>query len=670
MHHPRIAQHSIEAVPSEQAHRSPSRQPRPAGSGFWIALRPDTRWPARSRQVLPGWRTMRQIRCVLICIFASLVPADLAAQEARPRSILVLDDASARSPFYDAVFSSIRTIVNAEARSPVNLYTDSLDLTRFGGADYERGLQHILEVKYRDRPIGVIVTIGPNALDYVLRRRSALWPAVPVAFALVDEPTAASLNRPADVTGYVMKLRLADMMTAARAIVPDLRTVVFVGDPLEEHAVFRHWKDEIPAVTEGVETIDLSGLRMRELRQRVAGLPDHSAILYTGIHSDGEGQLYDSAYALSLVAETANRPIVVTSENQIGRGGVGGFVITPALLGESVARLAMRIIDGESAANIPVSVANIVRPIFDWRQMQSWNVDEAGLPPGSEFRFREPSAWDQYKSQIVAILIVILLQAILIMGLLRERGGRRRAEIETRRRMAELAHMNRYATAGEMSASIAHELTQPLTAILMNAQTAELIIDSPSPNLQQIKEILADVQRDDERAGKVVWRLRGLLKKGPFEPREIDLGRTVSEVFDFMLILAKARSINLSCIPAPKLLQVRGDRIQLQQVILNLIWNAMDALSGKPAGQRRITGKIRQTEDSAEVSVSDSGPGIPSDRLEQIFEPFFTTKNQGMGMGLSIVRSIVEAHGGRIWAENRINGGAVFRVSLPLVQAE
>jgi signal transduction histidine kinase len=329
----------------------------------------------------------------------------------------------------------------------------------------------------------------------------------------------------------------------------------------------------------------------------------------------------------------------------------------------------MRIIDGESPANIPVSVANIVRPIFDWRQMQRWNVDEAGLPPGSELRFREPSAWDRYKSQIVAILVLILLQAILIMGLLRERGRRRSAEIETRRRMAELAHMNRYATAGEMSASIAHELTQPLTAILMNTQAAELMIDSPSPNLHQIREILADVRRDDERAGDVVWRLRGLLKKSPFEPREVDLGTTVSEVFDFMLVLAKARSVNLSCVPTPKPLHVRGDRIQLQQVILNLIWNAMDALSGKPAGQRRITGEITQTEDSAEVSISDSGPGIPADRLEQVFEPFFTTKNQGMGMGLSIARTIVEAHGGRIWAKNRINGGAVFGVILPLVKA-
>jgi len=608
-------------------------------------------------------------KCLLICLTASL-PSTLAAQEPRPRSILVLDDGNAKAPFYYEAFARLRAIVNARAGSPVNLYTESLDLTRFRGADYERNLRQIFEVKYRDRPIGAIVTIGSSALDYALRWRSALWPAVPVAFTMVDEPTAERLNLPPDVTGYLMKLRFADAMTAARAVVPDLKAVALVGDPLENQTIYRRWKDEIPAAAEGVEIIDLTGLKMREVRQRVATLPERTAILYTGIYSDGEGTFYVPALALSLVAETANRPIVVTSENEVGGGGTGGFVITPALVGESIARLAMRIIDGDSAESIPVSTANIGRPGFDWHQMKRWNVDEAGLPPGSEIRFREPSDWEQYRWQIIAIVIVVLLQAGLIAGLLREHRRRRSAEIETGRRMAELAHMNRYTTAGEMSASIAHELSQPLTAIGLNTHTAEILVDSASPDLREIKEVLADVRRDEVRASEVLRRLRGLLRKGAFEPQEIDLDKTVSEVFDFMSIQAAAHGVTLSCAGAPKPLRVRGDRIQLQQVILNLIVNGMDALAAKPAAQRQITGKVRQAWGFAEVSISDSGPGIPSDRLTHIFKPFFTTKNDGMGMGLSIARSIVEAHGGSIRAENRIDGGAVFRLSLPLVKAE
>jgi len=607
------------------------------------------------------------MRWLLACVFVLLLPAGLTAQE-HPRSILVLDDANAKAPFYYLAYARLRAVVNADTESsPINLYTESLDLTRFNGPAYEESLQQVFEAKYREKPIGVIVTIGSGALDYVLRWRPALWPGVPVVFAMVDEPTAARLDLPPDVTGYLMKLRFADVMTVARAVVPDLKTVAFVGDPVENQTIYRHWKDEIPAAIKGLQTIDLSGLPLREVRQRVASLPDHAAILYTGIYSDSEGAVYVPAAALSLITETANSPIVVTSETEIGRGGIGGFVITPGSVGESAARLALRVINGASAASIPVSEGSVVQPIFDWRQMQRWNVSERSLPPGSEIRFRVPAGLEQYRWQISTAAIVILLQSGLILALFYEHRRRRDAEVEARQRMAELAHMNRCATAGEMSASIAHELKQPLTAIHSNAEALEQMLNSTALDLREIKEIAADIRRDDARASEVLRRLRGLVKRSAFEPQDIDLNQTVSEVFAFIAVLANARGVALSCVPAPQPLRVRGDKVQLQQVVLNLIVNGIDALSDEPAGQRRITGRIRQKNGAAaEISISDSGPGIPSHRLGQVFEPFFTTKKEGMGMGLSIARTIVEAHGGRIWAENRVDGGAVFRLRLPL----
>ena len=606
------------------------------------------------------------MRWLLACVFVLLLPAGLTAQE-HPRSILVLDDANAKAPFYYLAYARLRAVVNADTESsPINLYTESLDLTRFNGPAYEESLQQVFEAKYREKPIGVIVAIGSGALDYVLRWRPALWPGVPVVFAMVDEPTAARLDLPPDVTGYLMKLRFADVMTVARAVVPDLKTVAFVGDPVEGQTVYRHWKDEIPAAIKGLQTIDLSGLPLREVRQRVASLPDHTAILYTGIYSDREGAVYVPAAALSLIAETANSPIVVTSETEIGRGGIGGFVITPGSVGESAARLALRVINGASAASIPVSEGSVVQPIFDWRQMQRWNVSERSLPPGSEIRFRVPAGLEQYRWQISTAAIVILLQSGLILALFYEHRRRRDAEVEARQRMAELAHMNRCATAGEMSASIAHELKQPLTAIHSNAEALEQMLNSTALDLREIKDIAADIRRDDARASEVLRRLRGLVKRSAFEPQDIDLNQTVSEVFAFISVLANARGVALSCVPAPQPLRVRGDKVQLQQVVLNLIVNGIDALSDEPAGQRRITGRIRQKNGAAEISISDSGPGIPSNRLGQVFEPFFTTKEEGMGMGLSIARTIVEAHGGRIWAENRVDGGAIFRLRLPL----
>jgi len=233
--------------------------------------------------------------------------------------------------------------------------------------------------------------------------------------------------------------------------------------------------------------------------------------------------------------------------------------------------------------------------------------------------------------------------------------------------MFELAHMNRHATAGEMSASIAHELNQPLGAILNNTEVAELMLNSSSPNLDEIKDVLSDIKRDNQRASEVIRRLRNLLKKSVFEPQQVELNQTLHEVFEILSVQALGRNVTLSSDLSPQPLRVSGDRIQLQQVILNLIINGMDAMSDVPKSQRRITGRTALLSNgSVEIAISDSGPGIPPDELDHVFEPFFTTKNDGMGMGLSIARTIVEAHGGRIRAETQVGGGAVFRLNLPL----
>ncbi len=605
---------------------------------------------------------------LIIGLVVALLPVSLPAQVQRPQSILVIDESDLRGPFYYQVFAGLRDAVSADGDGHVTLYSESLDLSRFSGPAYEQALRQYLKEKYQGMPIGAIVSAGAATTSLVLRWRDQLWPGVPIVFAMLDEKSFEQVKPMPYVTGVVAGVSLADSIMAARVAVSDLDTIVLVGDAWDRLTVYRSWKEEISTAATDLKVIEIVGQKMSDIRTQVADLPERSAIIYSAVYSDGEGTFYPPATAIGFIAEKASRPIVVAAETFLGPGRIGGYVLVPREIGEKAARLALRILNGTRMEELP-PVHGGVKPIFNWQEMRRWNVSESSLPEGSEIRFREPTFLEKYRWQTTAIAIALLFQAGLIAFLLHERHRRFNAEIESRNRMSELAHVNRQATTGELTSSIAHELNQPLGSILTNAETAELILKSEHPDIGEIREILADIKRDDQRAGEVIRRLHSFLRRTPFETKDIDVNEIMNEAFGFLSIQASARNVALHLNTAPGVLHVKGDPIQLQQVILNLVVNSMDAMAAIPRNRTVIGRTEINGESTVKISISDSGPGIPPDKLRQVFDPFFTTKKDGMGIGLSIARTIILAHKGRIWAENQ-SGGAVFHLTLPLTALE
>jgi two-component system sensor kinase FixL len=245
--------------------------------------------------------------------------------------------------------------------------------------------------------------------------------------------------------------------------------------------------------------------------------------------------------------------------------------------------------------------------------------------------------------------------------------SRKQMEAETAQHQTELAHVARVAMMGQLASSLAHELNQPLGAILRNAEAAQLLLQSDPPDLEEIRAILADICADDQRAGAVIDHTRAMLKKRNLDAATLGVDELVEEVVALIRPDAAGRQVHMQIELAPQLAAVRGDRVQLQQVLLNLILNGMDAMIDVPAAERRLAVRARQIDGSTvEFEVSDSGPGIPADQFAHVFDPFFTTKRNGLGMGLPISQTIVEAHGGRLSAENNLAGGATFRFTVPV----
>jgi signal transduction histidine kinase len=520
-----------------------------------------------------------------------------------------------------------------------------------------------------DQPPDLIIAIGAPAANFVQAHRKDLFATTPMLFTAVerrrvafdklteyDTVVAASNN---DFVFFENILRVLPLTTTI--------AIVIGASPSETF-----WRNEVAKSTarlaDRVQFRWYNELSFEDMLKNAANLPPHSAIFWIGLNVDAAGVAHEGNSAFSRLYRVANAPIFFHDETFFGEGIVGGPMQVVAGQTRKAAEVALRILDGEKVGDIKPSFVEVAAPMFDWRQMQRWGIAESSLPPGSTVYFREPTVWERYSWQIASVVAVILIQAGLISVLLSEHRRRQLAEVQSRQRMTELARVIRFSTAGELTASIAHEINQPLGAILTNAETADAILQSSSPDIAQLKDIVKDILRDDRRASEVIRRMRSLLTKAPFEPKNLDLNDVAREALEFLSSLAVARKVELTSLITQNALPIIGDRIQLQQVILNLVVNGIDAMKDNATENRVISIRTSRVEKFAELSVSDRGAGIPEDKLKEIFEPFQTSKSEGMGMGLSIARTIIEAHNGQIWAKNRDHGGALFRVKLPLVQ--
>ena len=582
--------------------------------------------------------------------------------------VLVLYPYDERIAATTAAGEALRSRLLEATNGKIDLFSEFLDLSRFPEGGHVPRMARYLGEKYAARRPDVVVALGKESASFVTANRSMIAPGAKIVAAGFGTATAEKIDLPDDVVGAFATFDILKTAEMARSLQPDARHLYIVGGSSDFD---RGWLTPARAAlrefSKSYETTYLEDLTIDEFVERASRVPSDSIILALTVFTDRAGRNFIPRDAIRQIAATASAPVYGPYQTYIDYGVVGGNTVTFEALGRTVGDLVIDAIAGKTVSDIEAPQTYLA----DARQLQRWGLAEKDLPPGTVQMHRERSVWQEHWVVLVAGSGLVLAQATIISVLLLERRRRRDAERSSRLHLLEAVHLNQSATAGALSSSIAHELNQPLSAIRNNAEAASVLLRSESPDHELIQQILLDIQEDDQRAGDIISRMRGLLKKrSEIDWQEFDLNDVTSSAIHIIHGEAERRGITLTSNQLPGELPVRADKVHVQQVILNLATNAMDAmLEAVPAG-RTLTFATGLANEKVELRVSDTGDGIPAERLIRIFEPFYTTKQAGTGLGLSIARAIVETYGGTICADNRPEGGAVFRMILPLAHAE
>jgi signal transduction histidine kinase len=625
--------------------------------------------------ILRAMRSGRYLRAWLLTMLLVGVwlGAGVAAHAApEDASVLILLPGQPGLPAATAIASGIRAVLLTEWSFRVTIEMEHVDVARFASPEAEeRRLRTVYGSKYGNQRFDVIVAALPEPFQFVLRARDDLWPGTPVVCG-VDERSVVDLKLPPGFAVLTIRFDMGGTVRAALALLPDTRHVALVGGASPPEQVYHDLVRQAVSAVSGLDVIDLTKLPIADVMARVSSLPEHTVIVQSSYQVDGAGRRFHGIDLVPHVSNAANRPVFTPLGLALGRGVVGGSILEFEDIGRDAGMVASRLIRGATPPPAPVPSYARSAPRFDGRQLARWHLDERRLPEDSQVIFRQPTLWEEYRWHVVSAVGLVGAQAALIVALLFQRRRRReaeaalrQAETAARRQLSQIAHLDRVAGMGQLASSITHEVTQPLTAILANAQAAKRLLARAGPELEDLRSCLDDIVSDDKRASDVIRRTWQLLKRTEIVSMPLAVNDLAANMIGLVANDALVHAVNIEFFPAARLPVAYGDPVQIQQVILNLLTNAITAAANGGAPTRQVT--VWTTDATApylELGVHDSGKGIAEGDLGRIFEPFFTTKLDGLGMGLAISRTIVETHRGRLLVENDPTGGATFRLRL------
>ena len=476
-----------------------------------------------------------------ICTTAALVvflaaslgcPAGFAAESKR---VLLLHSFGRDFKPWSEYGKAIRAELDRQSPWPLDIIEYSLVTARSSDENPEAPFVEYLRALFAKRPLDLIVSIGAPAAAFVQRHRQRLFATTPMVLTAVDQRRVQYSNLTANDAVVAVRINYLSAFENILQVLPDTKDVIVVvgTSPIE-----KFWKEAIANEVEPLANrIKLSWtdeLSFEALLKQASALPPHTAIFWELMIVDAAGVVHEGDVPLTRLHAVANAPIFSYDESFFGSAIVGGPLLLVADSSRQTAAVAIRILGGEKPGEIRPPPVQFASPVFDWREMQRWGISESRLPPGSEILFRNPTAWEQYRAYILAVIAAILIQSALIFWLLYEHWRRQRAEILVRSTMSELTHVNRMATAGQLSASIAHEVRQPLSGMLASAHAALRWLEQA--NVEEVRERLNGIVSEGHRASDIITNLRAMFKHDVQEKTLVDINKLVLSVLELVRI--------------------------------------------------------------------------------------------------------------------------------------
>jgi signal transduction histidine kinase len=593
------------------------------------------------------------------------------------KNIVVFFALNPNLPAYQQFTNGFRSNFNLSNTIPSNVIYEYFDIYRFGDSQNIETIVKLYNEKYKTVKIDLLITVGPGLQPLLEKYNLEMLKTTPtINVDFTNTPMSSNPEIARNEINICFEIYVENSLQSAIDLFPEHRDIyVFLGNSNNDKYFLNLFRQAEPLFSSTHQFHYFNDISFDSTLLVAAKVPAKSIVFVPSYLSDSKIPVYNTPEALSLIADVCKAPLFPVFDSFVlSRGGIGGNVLALFNVGEEAGRIAKEIIGGADLRKIEVNKSNFYQHVYDWDQLKKWDLLYSKvIPKNSRFYNEEINFFKLYRWQIGFLIFFLISQTLLILYLIRLNKRQKevvKQKIETENMYRQLTREDRLMRMVELTASLSHELSQPLTSILYSAQAGLRFLKSGKLDEKQTEEIFENIVEDDKRAGNLISSVKNLMKLETREPEKLNLNALIQDTLLIFNAEAKRNNVEIRLNLEKHPVFIFGDKIQLQQVLLNFLFNGAIAME-KNDDKNRMLKIFQHVKNSVvTVSVRDEGPGIDESIKENIFKPFVTTREKGFGIGLAVSRSIIEKHNGKIWAGNVLNSGAEFSFSLQIVKDE